>query len=271
MNLRVFRLYLGHKNMIQQVAKSFDRFYQLNWYPVAIKSVNMGEHKKYIVFTLLLLLFNSSIYSHSKSKFSSIENHPQWLAGISLSTFGAGIGGQIYLSNRFKIRSGISYFKYRYPLEKVRDDLVGDIVVSPSGVSINLDYWLYKNLFLSAGTVLNFTKILIDGKLSEAVLIGDIAMLPDEVGQINAELAPRYFLSPYLGVGFERVITRKKNVSFLFESGILFHGKPTVKLDATGMLTPTASDAQETLIEENVSSLSLYPILSISLYYTFIK
>jgi len=231
----------------------------------------MSGNKKNIVFTVLLLLFNSSIYSHSKSNSSSIENYPRWLAGISLSTFGTGVGGQIYLSNKFKIRSGFSYFKYRYPLEKVRDDLVGDIVVSPSGVSINLDYWIFKNLFLSTGTVLNSTKISIDGKLSEAVLIGDIAMLPDEVGQINAELTPRYFISPYFGVGFERIIKRIKNVSFLFESGILFHGKPTVKLDATGMLTPTASDAQETLIEENISSLSLYPILSISLYYNFIK
>jgi hypothetical protein len=37
------------------------------------------------------------------------------------------------------------------------------------------------------------------------------------------------------------------------------------------MLTPTASTAQETLIEENLAPLSLYPIVSISLYYNFLQ
>ena len=200
----------------------------------------------------------------------SAEKQPNWSAGVKFSTFGIGVEGRRILSNKFHLRGGISYIKINYPLDKIREDMQGTIGISPSGVSAILDYWLHKNIFLSAGTVLNFTKITIAGKLSESVMIGDIEMLPDEVGHINVDLTYGYFISPYFGFGFGQNITQTKKVSYIFEFGILFSGQPKVKLNATGMLTPTASAEQETIIEENLAPLSIYPIISISCYYNFL-
>ena len=225
---------------------------------------------KYIIFIIALLFFSNFITAQNQGAFIRAEKLPKWLGGIKISTFGIGIEGRRILSNKFHLRGGISYLKINYPLEKVRQDMQGEIGVSPSGVAAIFDYWLHKNIFLSAGTIFNFTKISISGKLSESVMIGDIEMLPDEVGHINADLFPGYFVSPYLGFGFGQNIAQTKNISFLFESGILFHGQPKVKLSATGMLTPTASAAQETIIEENIDPLSIYPIVSISCYYNFL-
>ena len=223
-----------------------------------------------MVFLFILLFFNGFVFAQSQKNILSIEKYPTWLIGIKFSTFGIGVEGHVILSNKFHLRSGISYFNINYPLEKVRQGLNGKINFSPSGIMLIFDYWLHKKVFLTAGTFLNFTEISITGELSESVLIGDIEMRPEEVGYINADLTPGYFISPYLGVGFGQSITQLKKMSFAFEIGILFHGRPQVSLDATGMLTPTASTAQETLIEENIAPLSLYPIVSISLYYNFL-
>jgi len=230
----------------------------------------MIRNNKYIIFLIVLLFSNGFASTQNQSGLLRIEKHPEWLVGIKFSTFGIAIEGRRILSNKFHLRGGLSYLKINYPLGKIRQDMQGEISVSPSGLAAIFDYWLHKNLFLSAGIIFNFTKISISGKLSESVMIGDIEMLPNEVGHINADLFPGYFVSPYLGFGFGQNFTQTKKISFLFESGILFHGRPKVKLNATGMLTPTASAAQETIIEENVAPLSIYPIVSISCYYNFL-
>jgi len=218
---------------------------------------------------IVLLFSNGFVSAQNQNGLLRTEKHPKWFVGIKFSTFGIGIEGRRVLFDKFHFRGGINYIKINYPLEKIRQDMQGNIGVAPSGVATIFDYWLHKNIFLSAGTIFNFTKITIDGKLSDSVMIGDIEMLIDEVGHINADLFPGYFVSPYLGIGFGQNIAQTKKISFIFESGILFHGRPKVKLSATRMLTPTASAAQETIIEENLALLSVYPIVSISCYYNF--
>jgi hypothetical protein len=230
----------------------------------------MIRNNKYIILIIVLLFSNGFISAQNQVGLIRSEKQPKWLVGIKFSTFGIGIEGRRILSNKFHLRGGISYLQINYPLEKVRHDMQGEISVSPSGLAAIFDYWPHKNIFLSAGTIFNFTKISISGKLSESVMIGDIEMLPDEVGHINADLFPGYFSSPYLGFGFGQNIAQTKKISFIFETGILFHGRPKVKLNATGMLTPTASAAQETIIEENIAPLSIYPTVSISCYYNFL-
>ena len=230
----------------------------------------MIRNNKNIIFIIVLLFSNGFVSAQNRGALMHAEEQPKWLVGIKISTFGIGVEGRRILSNKFHLHGGISYFKINYPLNKVRQDMQGSVCVSPSGVSAMFDYWLHKYIFLSAGTVLNFTKITISGKLSESVMIGDIEMLPDEVGQINTDLIPGYFVSPYLGFGFGQNIIQTKKFSYIFELGFLFHGRPKVKLSATGMLTPTASEAQETIIEENIAPLSIYPIISFSIYYNFL-
>ena len=231
----------------------------------------MIRNNKYIIFIIILLIFSSFVSAQNQGALTTrTEEQPKWLGSVKISTFGIGVEVRRILYNKFYLRSSVSYFKINYPLKKIRLDMQGNIGVSPSGVAIIFDYWLHKNIFLSAGTILNFTKISITGKISESVMIGDIEMLPDEVGQINADLTPGHFVSPYLGLGFEQNIVQIDKISFIFEFGVLFHGRPKVKLNATGMLTPTASAAQETIIEENLAPLPIYPIISISFYYNFL-
>ena len=230
----------------------------------------MIRNNKYIIFIIVLLFSSGFVSAQNQVDLIHAEKQPEWLVGIKFSTFGLGLEGRRILSNKFHLRGGISYLKINYPLEKIRQDMQGNIRVSPSGLSAIFDYLPHKNIFISVGTIFNFTEISLSGKLSESVMIGDIEMLPDEVGHINADLHPRYFISPYLGFGFGQNITQTKKFSFIFESGILFHGQPKVKLSATGLLTPTASAAQETIIEENIAPLSIYPVISISCYYNFL-
>ena len=117
------------------------------------------------------------------------------------------------------------------------------------------------------GTTFNFSKISLSGILKEPVLVGDIEMTPNEIGQVHAEIVPNNFISPYLGFRFGQSILSSKKILLNCDLGILIHGKPQVSLSADGMLAPTASKEQELIIEKNISPLSSYPIISFSVSY----
>ena len=220
-----------------------------------------GNCKSFLL-AAVLFLFSVPAFSQSAAYSSSSD----WLIGLKISTYGIGVEGRKIISDKFHIRTGFSHLSINYPLNNIRDDLDGKIRLSPSAIPLVVDYWPHKNIFVSTGAFLNFSKISIDGKVSKSVFIGDIEMYPDEIGHINADLVVGSRFSPYLGFGLSQNI--KKYYLFLsFEGGVVFHGEPKVKLRATGMLTPTASDAQEALIEDNISPLTAYPFISFSLNY----
>ena len=107
----------------------------------------------------------------------------------------------------------------------------------------------------------------IDGQMSESVFIGDIEMYPEEIGYVNVLLESEHKLSPYFGIGFGRGIPIKRRISYAFEIGLLYHGKPQVDLSTTGMLEPTSSEEQELLIENNIAPLTFWPVVSFRIAY----
>jgi len=226
----------------------------------------MLRNSKSFILSAVLFLFSNLAFPQS----DVTTYTPDWSVGLKFSMFGVGIEGRKVFSDKFHLRSGISYVKINYSLNNLREDLDGTMKFSPSGIPIIIDYWPHKNIFVSVGSFINLSKVSIRGELSESVFIGDIEMYPEEVGYINADISAGTWFSPYMGAGVSHDIN-KYYLSLAIETGMVFHGRPQVKLNATGMLTPTANDAQKTLIEENISPLTVYPFISFTLNYNFYK
>ena len=189
--------------------------------------------------------------------------------GATFSTFGIGASVTQNIFPKFDVQAGLTYFNYKHPLEKLKSDMRGDVAIRLGGLSLTAMYHPLKYLYFSGGGVLNFSRIAIDGILAESVMIGDIEMLPEEVGRLKADITLSSILSPYIGVGLGQPIVLARKFSYTLEFGVLFHGKPIVDLSADGLLEPTASDAQETLIEENIAPLTFLPVITFSINYNF--
>ncbi len=94
-------------------------------------------------------------------------------------------------------------------------------------------------------------------KLTEGVFIGDLEIGPDDVGQLDMDVVSEG-VAPYLGFGFGRAVP-KRRVGFGVEFGTYYVGAPTVTMEATELLTPSANREQEENFEEGLSSFRWLP------------
>ena len=220
--------------------------------------------KRIIVLTVFFLIIGMSAFSQKVSN-DSISWKNSIYVGGSLSTTGIGLEVYKRLNNKFEVRLSSSYFPYRYNLHKLSPDLTGTAKIRFGMEGVYVNYYLKPYLFLSTGMSLNLLKVSVQGQLAEAIEIGDIVLEPDEVGELKLDIVPSWLLNPYIGGG---VILRRDKPFFIgIETGIYFQGKPDVTLNATGMLTPTASKEQELLMEKNIAPIDFWPLLSVHFNY----
>lgn len=91
---------------------------------------------------------------------------------------------------------------------------------------------------------------------------GEIELSESEVG--NIEIGFDYSgIAPYLGFGFGRAVPRRR-VGFGFELGAYYTGGPMVDINATGVLTPTASENIDRL-QENMDGYAFLPHIKLRL------
>lgn len=184
------------------------------------------------------------------------------LARAGTGGFGGGIAVGVLPS--LNVRAEGSYFSYS------RDDLEmeSDYSVSIAAEgrlllgSLIADWHLLGGGFrLSAGAVYNGTQGHGTIVPLESITVNDRTYTPEQVGSVTAEVRPSMTIAPYGGIGYGNAVSRR--VGLLFDVGALYLGSPEVDLITTGMLTPTAQESEQ--IEENLSWVQVYPIVSLGL------
>jgi hypothetical protein len=169
------------------------------------------------------------------------------------------------ISKRFDVRINGSYLGYSYDLSKLSTELQGNADLRLGVVGGFLDFYIFRFLYLSGGASYNLTRVTILGQLNKSINVGDIQLEPEDVGTLEVAITPGWKANPYLGFGLN--FRRKKQFNMGLEFGVFFQGPPSVKLQATGMLTPTASEEQERLMEKNISPLIYYPYVALRFSY----
>jgi hypothetical protein len=190
--------------------------------------------------------------------------------GVKLSTFGPGAEIIAAINPTFQLRLGGTYFNYTYTHEDENIDVNGSADANLSSVSLLLNFHLARVFFLSGGIIYNMNEIALNGYPNKSITIGDMEVQPEQIGSLDFKVKPGSSLTPYIGIGLGRSLSKNKVVSFAVEAGAAFHGKPKVELNATGMLEPTGSEEQRQILEDNLSSFSIYPMLNFQLSFRFL-
>ena len=99
--------------------------------------------------------------------------------------------------------------------------------------------------------------------VTDPMMFGEIELTPEQVGEMDIELAYGG-MAPFLGIGFGRSIPNKR-IGLGLEVGSYYIGSPSVNMNASELLEPSASAEQEKSLEESFRTLSWLPAVKFRL------
>ena len=189
--------------------------------------------------------------------------------GLTVKASSNGAGGEFYyrLQPRFTIRAGYEYlrFKIDHDFDQRDIQLSGKIRYRTGSLFVGATYQFLGWMYVNGGVGwLNFEPTVKAASIS-GFEYGDIVLKPDVVGDIRFTIKPRLRVAPYLGIGFGRIAPRHRTVSFAFELGAYYMGKPKIDIQATGMLAPSMEADRIALLEHQIRDYRLYPVLKFNL------
>jgi len=191
-----------------------------------------------------------------------------FVSGMKLGTLGVGLQTTTKTSDKLDIRLEANGFSYS--TTSTKDDVTYNTKLRLATVGAIADYHPFNNGFtLSGGVYYNANELTLDATPANNVKIGNTTYTPAQLGSLNGkvEFNP---ISPYLGMGYTNATKYEKGWSFTTEAGVLFQGKPDVTLSATGTAVTQADLQKETSnLEDDLSSLEYYPVLTVGFTYRF--
>lgn len=187
--------------------------------------------------------------------------------GVNANLSTVGLGGDVYWNfmPRLSVRAGYMIMKINADISFDQDDLNlnTDINYLTNSFSAGVDYQFLNFMYVTAGIgVFNF-KPKAEVVPANDFEFGDITLSPETMGQATVRVTNGASVSPYLGIGFGK-ITPKSNVSFGFEIGAYYMGKPKISIDASGMLEPSADPEHAALLSNQLSQYRLFPVIKFS-------
>ncbi|WBL23608.1 hypothetical protein [Zunongwangia sp. HRR-M8] len=90
---------------------------------------------------------------------------------------------------------------------------------------------------------------------------GEIIIGPEDIGDLRLSIDYNG-IAPYLGIGMGRAVPKNK-FGIAFEAGSFYLPEPQVGITATGMLAPTANQAES--LQEDIKDYRWYPFLNLRL------
>jgi len=192
-----------------------------------------------------------------------------WL-GVKAGTLGIGIEGTWRPIEWLDLRVGANRYDYNDSGSKAGVNYDGTLQLDTYYGTANLRFPL-SPFRVSVGYFSNSNKVLLQSADNPTFDIGGVTYSADEVGTLSAQ-ADWPTTSPYLGAGFDFELFNKIGLNFDF--GVLWQGDPRVSMQSTGPLAndPLFLDAIETErseLEDDISALKAYPVVSMGLNFNF--
>lgn len=230
--------------------------------------------KKITIISFITAVFLNVATIHAQEfvqehKFTS-ENSGLY-AGGQASTNGFGLQAGYILNKKFTFRTGFETLNLKYNFDFDENDISynADLNFKTGGIFILADYYYTSRLYISLGGILNSFNPKIDGKAVSDMKYGDISIPAEDVGEFSFNIDPKLKMAPYVIAGFRQFIGKKERVVYNFETGFYYMNGPKLKIEATGLLSPTADPAhgQVKYLENQFSNYKVYPILKFNLAY----
>lgn len=184
-----------------------------------------------------------------------------------IGTLGLGVELIKPFSDRLEGRVGLNTFSY-----SENDTYSGvdySVDLDFQSVSLLADWRPYKGSFyVTAGALINNNEVNAQGKETGAT-IGDTTFS----GEAKFDATIKFDkISPYLGLGYRKK-SPVKGLSFTAEAGVLFQNDPEVRLDvevpASSGITQADVETERQLIQDDLSGLEYWPVVSVGFLYQF--
>jgi len=192
---------------------------------------------------------------------------------VKLGTLGYGADVTFDMTELYNFRVGFNMFSYEPDIGDDEEDGPEDIQLEMDWQTIaaSLDLHPWENGFrFTAGLIINNNEIVLTADAGEEVEINDRSYrIADLQGSVTFDQ-----LAPYLGIGFGNAIDEDGRWSFAMDFGVMFQGSPEVDITAHvlgGSQTEldAALEEEEKEIEDDISGLNMYPVLSFGVSFRF--
>lgn len=229
------------------------------------------RNKNIIILAVLLILSGLTAGQGQTRKiyFPEIVWNTGWAAGFKVGTLGPGIEGIKSINGNWNARLGFSYLPFRSNRQITISNLNLDITAKNrlGGINLQGDFFFQPWFYFTGGLLVDLvhSKILIH--LTDTVDYGDISITPGQIGNLTARVRPGWIVAPFLGIGFGNTMPVNRKVWFNVELGAIYHGKLHFRMDAEGMISPTASSENEIALKNAFKGYRFYPLLSAQVNY----
>lgn len=191
--------------------------------------------------------------------------------GLNLSTTGIGAEARTPIADGFYGRIGANYFKYSRSFTDGEIKLKGDLTLLSAPIMLDWHPFDYSGFRLSAGVAYNGNKVKANGTAAQGARINNKYFTSAEVGSVTAELTLGNAIAGVASLGYDSSFVSNGPLSFHFELGAMYTGKPKLSVSSTGIggdafLKEYRKDADKSF--KNIEKyLKFYPILKVGVKY----
>jgi len=229
---------------------------------------------KYKSISILVVLFliggmTTGFSQNKKFYFPDVDWSTGWAGGFKVSTLGPGIEGIKSINPNWNARLGFSFLPFQVNRQLAVSNLNLDISAKNrlGGINLQGDFFFKPWFYFTGGLLVDLVHSKVFVTLTDTVEYGNISITPDQVGDLTARVRPGWVVAPFLGIGFGNAMPLNRKVWFNIELGAIYHGKPHFRLEANGMINPTASEENEKALRTAFKGYRFYPLFSAQVNY----
>lgn len=197
------------------------------------------------------------IPSFAQDKDAANDYTPRPYVGLQVGSLGAGLQFTYPLTKRIELRAAGTYLPQvgmNFTGVSGSADVTSEVTFETGSASLIGTFSPFAKrpgLKIAAGAVYTMTAI-------NAMNAYYLPEYDEDLGTVGIEMTPRLPVNPYLGIVLGNA-GKAKRVSFAFELGAMYHGKPKVNMTGTGRIAPTANESNTAIIENNIAAFQFYP------------
>lgn len=210
--------------------------------------------------------------------------------GVKAGTVGAGVDLSMTISEKVNVRVSLTSTDIDFDDESftVGDaggeaEVVADLSMDFGANALLIDWYVFDGTFhITAGMLKNNGSIDINGSINGSVTLDGQTYAVDAIQDIGGSISAGESYEPYLGIGWGRKADNDSGLSLSAELGVVLMNpkasltatlNPTRSTAGSDGLTQTALDSDiqtaEDDINDDLSDLEMFPIISIGLNYAF--
>lgn len=195
---------------------------------------------------------------------------PRIAADLGAGTTGISANLQLGLNNYIALRSSYNYLSWTLEDEEY-DDISYDADLDFSTLGTFVDLHPFGNGWtISAGALFGEKSLSLDATPTTNVEIGSATFTPAEVGILTGSVDLED-TAPYVGFGFDNLLTNDARIGVAVRLGLMMTGNPTVELDASGgtlsndPIFQTQLAEEEENLQSDIDQFELFPVVSFAI------